>query len=96
MNQWIKGLTRRTLVTPTIMFLMWVQMVRMQAMFFLLPNQMVTFSFLFLPPMISISASVCLNLRVSSPRGPLTVTTREVTLTVTALDEWMAHEQGFN
>lgn len=69
------------LVTPLIKFLMCDETVRTAATSFFVPNHFSILIFLLL--ILTMSTRECLKLRLSTPRGPLTVTMRDLTNTST-------------
>lgn len=84
MGKWaytVRILYRNPLVTPMIMFWTWEQTVRTVASSFLIPNHLRTVSVF--GSGISIWTWTWRKLRVSAPRGPVIVTTRDRTLQVT-------------
>ena len=86
----IKSLLALTLVTPFIRLVIWEHTVLTAANSFLFPNHFSTRTvFLF---GMEISTAKCLKLFTNVPLGPLTVTTRDLTLTSTSsgtLTDWL-------
>jgi hypothetical protein len=78
-------LYRKPRVTPTIMLSTWEHTVRTQASCLRLANHKSTRSLL--SPTMRMSILICLKSRSREPRGPVTLTLRELTSTVTIVAE---------